>query len=111
MMPLNDAEMSVVRSWVGDGPTDEDLNEIYFETSSPDAVVLRTLRYKLALYTEEPASLSVPGFSYSNGQNIISLENMIKKFMDGGGTGLVGGVATGSIEGLVIVPMVRNVPR
>lgn len=110
-MPLSAEELNVIRSWVGDEPTTVELQEIYDETGDYDQVVRRTLRRKLALLTESPASLSVPGLSISNGQNIISLEGLLKRFDNEGGTGLVDGESTGTVLGVVAVPIGRKVPR
>jgi hypothetical protein len=49
----------------------------------------------------------VPGLSISNGQNIISLEALLKRFDQEGGTGL----DTGSVSGVRTANMKRNFAR
>jgi hypothetical protein len=87
-MPLSADELAVVRSWVGDEPLTADLDAIFDATSNYDEVVLQTLRKRLSNFTSDPASFSVPGLSITNGQNMISIEGMLKKFEAAGGTGL-----------------------
>ena len=106
-MPLSDDQLQVVRSWVGTAPTQDELDSLYDQFGSVDKVVELTLRARLAEYTSQPASLSVPGLSISNQQNITSLENLIKKFESDGGTGL----DSSSVSGVRVAHLKRIVPR
>lgn len=106
-MPLSDEQSQVVRSWVGTSPTQDELDELYDQFNSVDKVVEMTLRARLAEYTSQPASLSVPGLSISNQQNITSLENLIKKFEANGGTG----IDNSSVAGVRVSRLKRIVPR
>ena len=103
-MSLTSDELIVLRSWVGDGPTTSELDSLYTQYSDYDEVVRYVLRKRLSALTEEPASLSVPGLSYSNGINITSLESLLKRFDNEGGTGL----NEDSTGGLRIARLVRQ---
>lgn len=87
-MALLAEEELVIRTWVGDDPTASELEDLYTVLGTWDEVVRATLRRKIALLTEEPSSLSVPGLSVSNGQQIMSLQQLLKDFNNSGGTGL-----------------------
>lgn len=106
-MPLSDDQTQVVRSWVGNAPTQEELDNLYDQFDSVDKVVELTLRARLADYTSQPASISVPGLSISNQQNLTSLENLIKKFEADGGTGL----DDSSVSGVSVSHLKRTIPR
>ena len=106
-MPLSADQIAVVRSWVGSEPSTTELQRYYARTASADAVVREVLRTRLVELTQEPASISVPGLSISNGQNIISLEALLKRFDQEGGTGL----DTGSVSGVRTANMKRNFAR
>lgn len=85
---MTDDELAVLRSWVGPGPTDEALEEAYERLGSFDAVVEEYLRTSYVELLSQPTSLSVPGLSISNSQNITGYEHLIKAFRNQGGTGL-----------------------
>lgn len=106
-MPLSADQIAKVRSWVGDEPNNTELQRIFARTNSADELVREVLRGRLVALTQEPASLSVPGLSISNGQNIISLEGLLKRFENEGGTGL----DTDSVTGIRSSRLVRNFPR
>lgn len=106
-MPLSRDQLAVIRSWIGDEPGDTELQRVFARTNSADALVREVLRGRLVALTQEPASFSVPGLSISNGQNIISLEGLLKKFDNDGGTGL----DTDGVTGLRTSKLVRNFAR
>lgn len=86
-MPLSDAQFRVVRSWVGSGPTDEDLNERFERLADIDQVILESLRAQLSKLLEQPSSFSTPdGLSMSTSENIRALRERIDKFNEVGGT-------------------------
>src|SRR4249919_3614218 len=85
---MTEDELAAIRSWVGPGPTDEALEEAYERLGSFDAVVEEMLRKQYTDLISQPSSLSVPGLSISNSQNITGLEHLIKAFKNQGGTGL-----------------------
>jgi hypothetical protein len=85
---MTEEELAAIRSWVGPGPTDEALEEAYARLGSFDAVVEEMLRVQYTDLISQPSSLSVPGLSISNGQNLTALENLYKRFKNQGGTGL-----------------------
>lgn len=95
-----DAEL-IIRTWVGDEPLTTDLEALYDVVLSWDAVVEATIRRKIALLSEDPSSISVPGLSVSNGQQIQTLQALLKEFKNSDGTGLdaeaLGGIGIGRI--------------
>jgi len=88
MTAITDAQYAAMRTWVGTEPTDDELQDRYDRLGNFDKVVLEALEYKLALLSEQPASLTVPGLSISVGQNMTMLEAAIKRFRSSGGLGL-----------------------
>lgn len=93
-MPLGAEELKVIRSWVGEDPATETLDALYDQYQNYDTVVDHVLRERLANYSLEPASLSVPGLSYSNGANIQTTEDLLARLANGG-TGLEEGTPVG----------------
>lgn len=87
-MALSADQELIVRSWVGDDPTTSYLEDLYDVVGSWDEVVRTTLRRKIALLSEDPSSISVPGLSVSNSQNLQAMQQTLKDFNNSGGTGL-----------------------
>lgn len=85
---MDEAELAAIRGWVGSLPSDDEIEEIYNRLGNFDATVLEILRTRLADYTSEPSSLSVPGLSISNTSNISALQQLISDFENSGGLGL-----------------------
>lgn len=80
-MPLSSNELEVVRSWVGNEPTDGDLNARYDRLGTAALTIDEVLRYQLAVLLEQPASLSTPdGLSVSVGENMRVLQDRLKTF-------------------------------
>lgn len=102
-MALSADQLRVIRTWVGDEPTEAYLNELYTQFALCDEVVRASIRRKIALLTEQPSSISLPGgLSISNGQQLISLQQTMRDFNNAGGTGLdedttVGGIQTAKL--------------
>lgn len=90
-MALTDDQFATIRSWVGDGPTEDQIEEAYLRNGSFDGAVLEILRSQLSTLLGQPSSLTVPGLSVSNGQNIISLQQQIRD-LRAQGTGLDSGL-------------------
>lgn len=109
-MPLSDDQEAVIRTWVGD-----DLETSYLEglydgmapDSSWDQVIIMSLRRKIALASEQPASFSVPGLSLSWGQQVDALNKILSDFLQSGGTGL----DEVSTMGAFVGHLVRVIPR
>jgi hypothetical protein len=87
-MALSADQEIVLRTWVGDEPTVAYLEDLYAVHGSWDQVVISTLRRKIAVLSEDPTSISVPGLSITNGQQVIAVQQTLKDFMNSGGTGL-----------------------
>lgn len=80
-MPLSDDQVRVIRSWVGDRPRGEDLEERYTRLGDIDEVIRETLRSQLAKLLASPSSFSTPdGLSVSTSENIRTLRETIDKF-------------------------------
>jgi len=90
MTELAPDQLTIVRVWVGDDPTTDDLNALYDLTGSVDQTIYLTLINKLALASEQPSSLSVPGLSISYGTLVQNIQALMKEFTMQGGTGLEG---------------------
>lgn len=103
-MALSADQETILRTWVGDDPTNAELEALYAIHESWDEVVRSTLRRKIALLSEDPTSLSVPGLSISNGQQITTLQQLLRDFNNSGGTGLDETPGTG---GFTISKVVR----
>ncbi len=75
---MTDDELELVRTWVGDTPSDAELQEIYARVEDLATVVRQVLRKRLANLLAQPASLSVPGeVSINNAANIAALQNSL----------------------------------
>jgi len=81
MTPLTADQELALRVWVGDDPTLEYLQSIYDLTESLNETVVYVLNRKIALASEEPASLSVPGLSISWGNQLQNLQQLLKSFL------------------------------
>jgi hypothetical protein len=80
-MPLSDDELEVVRSWVGSGPEDDDLNARFDRLGTVSLTIEEALRSQLAELINQPASLSTPdGLSISVGENMRILSDRLKSF-------------------------------
>jgi hypothetical protein len=86
-MALTDDQFATIRSWVGEGPTEDQIEEAYLRNGSYDGAVLELLRVQESALLAQPSSLTVPGLSISNGQNLISLEALMRR-LRAEGTGL-----------------------
>lgn len=109
-MPLSPEQETVIRVWVGDDLPNSYLEGLYdgmAPNSSWDQVVIMALRRKIALASEQPASFSVPGLSLSWGQQLMYLQQTLRDFMNGEGTGL----DEEATMGIRIGHLVRNRPR
>lgn len=84
---LTDAQLAVVRSWVGPTVTESTLNERYTRLGSLDAVILEELRTQLANLIDQPSQVSLPGgLNVTIGQNITAIQQLLAKFESSGGT-------------------------
>lgn len=112
-MQLSANEEMLIRVWVGDSlPTTylEDLYDSLSPNSSWDSVVVHALQREIALASEQPASFSVPGLSLSWGQQVMYLQDTLKRFMDSGGMGL-DPEGTAPLGGVLVGRLVRYNPR
>jgi hypothetical protein len=76
MAALSDNDMKVVRSRVGDGPSDEVLDERYDRLGSVDEVIRETLAARLASLLDRPDTFNVPGeYGESRGGQIKALQD------------------------------------
>lgn len=89
MPPLADSDFTVIRSWVGDDPTDDDLEERFERLGTVDLVIEETLRGQLSSMASasNPASLSLnDGTSVTYTENIRALRENLRRFEALGGT-------------------------
>lgn len=87
MTDLSADQLKVVRSRVGDNPTDEELNERYDRLGTVDEVIRETLEYRLANLLDRPDSFTVPGeYSESRGGQIKALQDAIAEAGGGNST-------------------------
>lgn len=101
-MPLSDEQFRVIRSWVGDRPRSEDLEERYTRFGDVDDVIRETLRSQLAKLLASPSSFSTPeGLSVSTSENIRTLRETIDHFH---------GTAAAAKE-VSVTKLVRSNPR
>lgn len=77
-----------MRAWVGSAWPSSDIEDRYEALGTFDAVVTQILNQQIADLSNTPSSISVPGFSISNTQNLQSLEETLRRFKAGGGTDL-----------------------
>lgn len=85
-MPLEDNDFTIIRSWVGETPTDDDLEERFDRLGQVNMVIEETLRYQLAKLTEQPASMTLnDGTSVSYSDNINALRETLRRFFAQGG--------------------------
>lgn len=101
-MAITDDAIAVIRSWVGSTWDEDDISDRFDRLGSYDATVLEILNQQMADLELQPASFSVPGLSISNGQNMVSLGETIKRFR-ASSTGL----DTDTIKAVRFVPSVR----
>jgi hypothetical protein len=101
-MALSDETLLVLRTWVGDDPTDSYLEDLYAALGSYDEVVRAVINRKIAVLAEQPSSISVPGLSISNGQQLMALQELLKRFNSSGGTGLDADSSTGLSFGRLV---------
>jgi hypothetical protein len=101
-MALSDEQELVLRTWVGDDPTTSYLEDLYAALGSYDEVVRSVINRKIATLAEQPSSISVPGLSISNGQQLVALQELLKRFNASGGTGLDSEVSTGILFGRLV---------
>lgn len=75
--------MTVVRSWVGSKPSDDELEERFERLGTVEDTIRETLRAQLSTVLENPASLSTPsGLSVNYGENIRTLKERINELND-----------------------------
>jgi len=110
-MPLDEAQWPLIRSWIGtvDGEDDDTFNERLDRLGSVDAAILESLRSQLAALTlDQPAGLSTPdGLNVQVGENIRSIQQLIKDFNAIGGTD----PATVEAGGTNVTSLSRPMPR
>lgn len=87
-MPLPPDSLAVLRSYVGTGPTDDELEARYLRLGSYDQVVIETLRVRYQELLEYPDSLTVPGLSITFGQLRADTKKYLDSFLASGTTGL-----------------------
>lgn len=88
-MALTEAELSAIRSWVGDAVEDAVLDERYDRLGDLDEVVLEQLRHRQAvLINDEPGVFVVDGMTINQADNMRSLDGLIEEFLGAGGLGL-----------------------
>lgn len=89
-MALKAKDMIYVRSWVGSGPTDQELNERWSRFRNRDAVVEETLRVMITAMSESPIDrVSLPnGLSFSMKENVALLERKLNDFRSRGSVGI-----------------------
>lgn len=84
---LTDAEWEVVRAWVGQEPTDDEIDARYDRFGNIDRVIEETLRDKLSKLIEQPESFTLnDGTSMSTGANMTALQEMLHLFIARGGS-------------------------
>lgn len=88
-MAISDGQMAVLRSFVGGTASDDDLEDRYRRLGSFDAVILETLRSRLAVMVlDEPGVFSVDGLTINQTDNIRSLRAAISEFETSNGSGM-----------------------
>lgn len=85
-MPLGDDDYTVIRSWVGDEPTDDELEERFERLNKVNMVIEETMRRQLAVLISQPASTTLnDGTSISIDANIQALRETLRRFLAQGG--------------------------
>lgn len=87
-MAITDDAIAVIKSWVGSGWDEDDISDRFDRLGSYDATVTEILNQQIADLAAQPSSLSVPGFSISQGQNMSTLKDTLERFLATGGTGI-----------------------
>lgn len=85
---LTEAQLAVIRSWIGAGETDEQLNDAWMTAGSIDSTIRFYLRVRISELAGQPQSFSVPGLSITNGVNIKTWADILAYFNSSGGSGL-----------------------
>jgi hypothetical protein len=85
MAALTEDDIAAIKSWVGSGWSEDDIEERYARLQDQDEVVLEILNQQIADVNAQPTSFSVPGLSISNGQQAQYLGETIKRFNASGG--------------------------
>lgn len=85
MAALTDEDIAAIKSWVGSEWSDSDIEDRFDRLEDVDEVVLEILNQQIADLSAQPSSFSVPGLSITQGQNMITLSETIKRFRGHGG--------------------------
>jgi TolA-binding protein len=84
---LTDEDYAAIHVWVGSEWSESDMDDRFDRLQDVDEVVLEILNQQIADLSASPSSVSFPGLSISNGQNMLSLQETLKRFRaQGGGT-------------------------
>ena len=106
-MALSADQELIIRTWVGDDFEASYLEDLYAALGNWDDVVRAAIRRKIAILSEDPTSISVPGLSISNGQQVVALQDLLDRFDAEGGTGLEDAVAGMTVAKLVRADNIR----
>lgn len=86
-MPLAEADLLVIRSWVGATPTDDAIEDKYDRLGTIDGVIIEVLVEKEQALIDQPSSISSPdGSSISFTSNLQAIRTKIRDFQKLGGT-------------------------
>ena len=77
-----------MKAWVGSAWPTPDIEDRYESLGSFDEVIKQILNQQIADLAAQPSSISVPGLSISNTQNLQSLEQTLSRFLASGGSNL-----------------------
>lgn len=88
MTVLTIDQVSLIRSWVGEVVTTDELQERFDRLASIDKVIEETLRYRLGiLVVDEESSVRLPsGLAVNTSKNIDALTDRLALFLSSGGT-------------------------
>lgn len=96
---LTDDNWEVIRAWVGPSPTDEEIEGRFDRFQDVDRVIEETLRNKLSLLIEQPASFTTSdGTSLSTDANIAALREMLRMFIARGGSRAIETSVPGTVQ-------------
>lgn len=85
MAVLTDDDIAAIKSWVGSDWSESDIEDRFDRLENTDDVVLEILNTQIADLAAQPSSFSVPGLSVTQGQNMITLSETLKRFRANGG--------------------------
>jgi len=109
---LQDSDWETIRAWVGPGPSDDEIAGRFDRFQDIDKVIEETLRNKLSILLEQPASIGLnDGTTMSTDANINGLRELLRSFIARGGSRSTEHVVPGTVQIVKIARSKRHTRR